>query len=110
VIINQTLVPSIGTRRAGDFSSKDGAQQACGNPQDSPRLQAGEKDEPTIYLLAFRDHSVVQALGYWMEAGTLHYVTAEYTVNQASIVLIDRNLSQRLNDERGIAFKLPGVN
>jgi hypothetical protein len=44
-----------------------------------------------------------------MEAGTLHYVTAEYSVNQASIVLIDRNLSQRLNDERGIAFKLPAL-
>jgi hypothetical protein len=108
VIINQPLGPSLGTPHTGDVSARDGAQ-ACANPQDSARLQASEKDQPTIYLIAFMDHSVVQALGYWMEAGTLHYVTAEYSVNQASIVLIDRNLSQRLNDERGIAFKLPAL-
>jgi len=54
-----------------------------------------------------KDHSIMQALGYWLETGTLHYVSAEYTLNQVSIGLVDRELSQRLNDERGIPFKLP---
>jgi hypothetical protein len=42
-----------------------------------------------------------------MEAGTLHYVSIEYGLNQASISLIDRDLSERLNDERGTPFRLP---
>jgi hypothetical protein len=36
----------------------------------------------------------------------LHYVSVEYGLNQASLVRIDRNLSQRLNSERGIEFSL----
>jgi len=69
--------------------------------------RTAKDEEPTIYLIAFKDHSIVQALGYWMEGGNLHYVSAEHTLNQASMDLIDRNLSQRLNDERSVEFKLP---
>jgi len=77
---------------------------------DQPRSQrqAANDEQPTLYLLAFKDHSIVQALGYWMEGNTLHYVSVEHSLNQASIDLIDRSLSQRLNDERGVEFKLPG--
>jgi hypothetical protein len=64
-------------------------------------------DQPTLYLIAFKDHSIVQSLGYWMEGSTLHYVSAEHSLNQVSSDLIDRDLSQRLNDERGVEFKLP---
>lgn len=64
-------------------------------------------DQPTIYLLAFKDHNIVPALGYWMEGNTLHYVSVEHSMNQVSLDLIDRDLSQRLNDERGVEFKLP---
>ena len=108
VVINQTLGPPAGAPNTGDFSAGNGAQ-ACANQPGNSRLQASDIDRPTIYLIAFIDHSIVQALGYWMEAGTLHYVTADYSVNQASVVLIDGNLSQRLNEERGIAFKLPAL-
>ena len=69
--------------------------------------QRTRHDQATIYLIAFKNHSIVQALGYWMESGTLHYVSAQYTVNQASSALIDWDLSQRLNDERGIPFTPP---
>lgn len=77
--------------------------------QQHPRAQrqAANDDQPTIYLIAFKDHSIVQALGYWMENATLHYVSVEHSLNQASLDLIDRSLSQRLNDERGVEFKLP---
>ena len=39
--------------------------------------RAAASDQPTIYLIALRDHTIVQALGYWMEGSTLHYVSAE---------------------------------
>jgi len=68
---------------------------------------APNDDEPTLYLIAFKDHTIVQALGYWMEGGALHYVSVEHTLNQVSLDLLDRDLSQRLNDERGVQFKLP---
>jgi hypothetical protein len=96
VIINQT------------FSQPPQVAESCSNaPVNGPRSQVGNDERPTIYLIAFKDHRIVQALGYWTDAATLHYISAEYGLNQASLVLIDRDLSQRLNDERGVAFKVP---
>ena len=84
----------------------DAQDQAAQAPPRAPRQPAND-DQPTVYLIAFRDHSIVQALGYWMEGNTLHYVSMEHSLNQASLDLIDRALSQRLNDERGVEFRLP---
>jgi hypothetical protein len=96
VIINQS------------FSPPPQVAELCSNaPVNAPRSQVGNDERPTIYLIAFKDHRIVQALGYWTDAATLHYISAEYGLNQASLVLIDRDLSQRLNDERGVAFKVP---
>ena len=107
VIINQGFAPPQRLEQPGAFPPKD--ETTCVTQRNAVRPQSAEEDRPTIYLIAFKNHSIVQALGYWVEAGTLHYVSAEYGLNQASIVLIDRNLSQRLNDERGIAFELPAA-
>ena len=71
-----------------------------------PARQSND-EQPTLYLIALKDHGIVQALGYWVEAGNLHYVSAEHSLNQVSLDLVDRDLSQRLNDERGVEFKLP---
>jgi len=95
VIINQS------------FPAPPQVPERCSNAQvNTPRSQVANDDRPTIYLIAFKDHRIVQALGYWTDAETLHYISAEYGLNQASLVLIDRDLSQRLNDERGVAFKV----
>jgi hypothetical protein len=118
VVINQNFVPPQANPQVRDYT---------GDPQQQPQQdQSGLKlyqappshpyadaqrssssGQPTIYLIAFRDHTIVQALGYWMEGSTLHYVSAEQTLNQVSIDLVDRDLSQRLNDERGLDFRLP---
>jgi hypothetical protein len=84
------------------------AQPAVRQPATSQQpARAAADDRPTIYLLAFKDHNIVPALGFWMEGSTLHYVSVEHSMNQVSLDLIDRDLSQRLNDERGVEFKLP---
>jgi hypothetical protein len=80
------------------------AAQAVAPP---PQRQASDGDQATLYLIAFKDHNIIQALGYWMEGATLHYVTVDHALNQVSLDLIDRDLSQRLNSERSIEFKLP---
>jgi len=96
VLINQSLGPA-----------PEYLQPGTSSPKKMIEPKVADEGRPTIYLLAFKDHSIVQALGYWMEVGTLHYVSVEYGLNQVSLNLIDRGLSQRLNDERGIAFNLP---
>lgn len=125
VVINQNFVPPQGNPQVREYSGDQSQVQAQPDqssgmklyqaPPSHPYADAaaqravGSGDQPTIYLVALRDHTIVQALGYWMEGSTLHYVSAEHTLNQISIDLVDRDLSQRLNDERGLEFKLPPV-
>ncbi len=63
--------------------------------------------DPPQYLLAFKDHSIYSAVAYWVDGDTLHYFTAGNVHNQASMSLIDRPLTERLNRELGINFTLP---
>lgn len=121
VVINQGYVPQQANPQLRDYNPSDTApEQQSGmrlyqnqshpyadTAAQPPAQQRAASDQPTIYLIAFKDHSIVQALGYWMEGGALHYVSAEHSLNQASLDLIDRDLTQRLNDERGVEFKLP---
>lgn len=125
VIINQNFVPPTANPVVREYGP--GGTAIAGTPQSSapqdqsslklyqaptpsqgaPQPQSANPDQATIYLLAFKDHTVVQALGYWMEGSTLHYVTMDHDLNQVSLDLIDRDLSQRLNGERGVEFRLP---
>jgi hypothetical protein len=68
--------------------------------------RTGNNGKATIYLIAYKDHRVVEALGYWIEGTMLHYVSVEYAFNHVSISLIDSDVSRRLNHERGIEFTL----
>jgi hypothetical protein len=122
VVINQNFVPPQANPQVRDYIG-DQSQQSPDQsglklyqaPPSHPYADAAAaqraalSDQPTIYLIALRDHTIVQALGYWMEGSTLHYVSAEHTLNQLSIDLVDRDLSQRLNDERGLDFRLPAA-
>ena|SRR5579862_1482689 len=119
VVINQNFVPPQGNPQVREYTGDQPPQDQSGlrlyqAPPSHPYADAAaapqravNSDQPTIYLIAFRDHTIVQALGYWMQGSTLHYVSAEQTLNQVSIDLVDRDLSQRLNDERGLDFRLP---
>ena len=123
VVINQNFVPPQASPVVRDYGTGDtsgdqssmriyqvpSARQAAEAAQAAASGQRplSDSDQPTIYLIAFKDHSIVQALGYWMEGTTLHYVTADHALNQISLDLIDRDLSQRLNSERSVEFRLP---
>jgi hypothetical protein len=121
VVINQTFVPQQANPLVREYSGDVPPEPSSGmrlyqnpsHPYDesaqngAPSRRPVNDDEPTLYLIAFKDHSIIQALGYWMESGALHYVSVEHSLNQVSMDLIDRDLSQRLNDERGVPFRLP---
>jgi hypothetical protein len=63
--------------------------------------------ESSRYLIAFKDRSIYSAVAYWVDGDTLHYFTSGNTHNQASVSLVDRDLTERLNKESGLEVKLP---
>ena len=116
VVINQNFIPPTASPMVRDYVPDQPAPPSSGmRMYEAPTPGAGapqpqrpvNDDQPTIYLIVFKDHSIIQALGYWMENGALHYVSLEHTINQVSLDLVDRDGSMRLNGERGIEFKLP---
>ena len=72
------------------------------------RVTAENRDNETIFLIAMKDHTIYAASAYWVEDGTLNYVTIQGSQNSASMDLVDRELSRRLNRDRQVAFGLPG--
>jgi len=118
VIINQNFVPERANPMVRDVpetpesSDQNGASfQAPGPPPGEPESTDAaappSSDDPIIYLIAFRDRSIVAALAYWMEGNTLKYVNMDHTINQASLELVDRDLSRILNQQRSVEFRLP---
>lgn len=85
------------------------APQGAAQPEETPRA-SGEPLGPVdnYYLIAYKDHSVYAALSYWLEGNTFHYVTTHNIHNQASLDLIDLNLTKTLNQARDVPFTLPG--
>jgi hypothetical protein len=115
VVINQNYVPQQGNPQVreytGDPSQDQSGMKLYQAPPSHPyadvssQRASSSNGQPTIYLIAFRDHTIVQALGYWMEGGTLHYVSAEQTLNQVSIDLVDRAASLRKRSEPGTMIR-----
>jgi len=64
-------------------------------------------EPPTGYLIAFKDHTIYSAVAYWVDGETLHYFTAGNNHNQVSVSLVDRELTERLNKEKGTEVRLP---
>jgi len=79
-------------------------------PAQPPAAEpAAPADEQPHYLIAFKDHTIYSAIAYWVDGDTLHYFTAGNTHNQASVSLVDRELTNRLNKESGVEVKLPAA-
>lgn len=119
VIINQYYGQDGGVRsevRNSQDGNTDGIRSyqapIPSNPEPSvasaPREPASPVSEqkPTIYLIAYKDGAIRGSLAYWIEADTLHYITAQGLHNSASIDLIDKAFSEQLNKERNIEFSL----
>ena len=78
-------------------------------PNDPPQTVGDPIGAPeNYYLIAYRNHAVYSALAYWVEDRTLHYVTTQNTHNQASLDLIDLDLTKSLNRKRDVPFSIPG--
>jgi hypothetical protein len=81
---------------------------APGEPIDrAPTAQDDNSAEGTHYLIAFKDHTIYAATAYWVDGDTIHYFTAGNVHNQASLALVDRDFTARLNKEAGVEVVLP---
>jgi len=60
--------------------------------------------KPTLYLIALRDSTVKQAIGFWLEGDVLAYVTPQASIQRVSMDRVDRELSVQLNSERNLEF------
>ena len=78
--------------------------------QTLPAEPAAQADgDGARYLIAFKDHSIYSAVAYWFDGDTLHYFTRGDAHNQASVSLLDREMTERLNREQGVEFKMPAA-
>jgi hypothetical protein len=99
VIVNQYFRP--------DGLPEDLTQSAPAAAVQAPVVFAENQDQDIIFLIAMKDHTVYAASAYWVEDGTLNYITIQGSQNSASMDLVDRELSRRLNRDRQVAFGLP---
>jgi len=117
VIINQYYTPPeaqpVVREYSGNSLPKPGGMQSFhaavpDRPAPKPVVHnaSAAKTEPTLYLIAFKNSAIYPAIGFWLEDSTLHYITPKGDHNQASLDLIDMELTRRLNAERGLAFEL----
>ena len=79
-------------------------------PEQPVMREQGTADDSSSgehYLIAFKDRTIYAATAYWVDGDTLHYFTAGNVHNQASLALVDREFTQRLNKEAGLDVKIP---
>jgi hypothetical protein len=105
VVINQNFVPETARPIVREYSSDPNGRIQVYPPTSSAPVESAAVEIPT-YLIAFKDHTIYAAVAYWVEGNTLHYVTNQNTHNQVSFDLVDRELSERLNRERNVDFRL----
>jgi len=102
VILNQSFQPETPNPVLRDYSNTPLPPTAA-NPGGRP------DDQPTIYLIAMTDHTILPAVAYWVEGDTLAYITSEGDQNRVSLALVDREFSQKLNADRNVEFRLPAA-
>ena len=110
VIINQNFAPDVARPVVREYVPDASGGIRIYGPQSSAGEAAAPvavAEESPTFLIAFKDHTIYAALAYWVEGDTLHYVTNQNAHNQVSLDLVDRELSDRLNRERQVDFRLP---
>jgi hypothetical protein len=84
-------------------TNQDPKESAGAKP--APNRDAAS-DKPTIYLIALKDSTIRQAIGYWIEDETLQFVTPQGKISHITLDNLDKQLSEQLNSERNLDFDL----
>ncbi len=104
VVINQDFQPDHVSPVVREYPGPP--PQPPGNLNEFGQNAAADR-EP-LYLLATNDGVIRAVLAYWAaDKDTVQYVTMDRERKSLPISSIDRQLSARLNRERGVSFGLP---
>ena len=115
VVINPNYQPDTVNPVLRDYSNMP-SPQPPGVVQLAPQQPANVQalggtalrdDQPTIFLIAMKDHTIFPVIAYWVDKDSLKYVTVETVVKSVPLDQVDRDMSQQLNDQRHVEFKLP---
>jgi hypothetical protein len=118
VIINHNYTPETAKPVLRDYSDSDlpetggirvyegSKRQQSSAPAQPETVRRVAPDKPTIYLIALKDGTIRQAIGYWIEGSTLNFVSPQSSISNVSLDSVDRELSEQLNSERNLEFDL----
>ncbi len=123
VIINQYYSPEVVRPQIKEYedlpaaraprTEAHGAEVRVHPPAAAPKATspetASDSSKPTITLLAFKDSSVVAAIAYWEQAEQLHFVTSSFSKRIVPATTLDKALSEQLNRERKVEFKIEAM-
>jgi len=84
-------------------TSSASATAASGSAYGAPSAQSAAKP---VTLLAFKDHTVLIVIDYWLEGDWLYYETSPGMRLSAPLDRLDLPLTQQLNRERNVPFVL----
>jgi hypothetical protein len=95
------------------FPNPSGPESVQGQPEGATPEGAARPGDPlgqplNYYLIVYKDRSIHAALAYWVEGGTLHYVTTDNAHNQVSLDLVDIAASTKLNSDHNVPFSIAG--
>jgi hypothetical protein len=119
VVINEYYRPPAAQTRVRDYSNGGyGAEPTAQSRvrdysnggygiEPAPQPASAPAKKPDFWLIAFPNGSVVLAVAYWTNHDILHYVTRTKEQKQIPISAIDRDLTDQLNHERGLEFRIP---
>jgi len=108
VVINQTFGASPNTDSQAARSSDSSSVQIYQAP--SAPVYGTSSQTATIYLVAFTDGTIKPAIAYWIDGDSLAYVTPQGNLNRASLALIDKEYTDRLNKDNGSPVRLSTKN
>jgi hypothetical protein len=93
-----------------DFGPQPGEERPTIQSYTAPSAPRPEpsEDQP-LFFIGLTDNSVYTAVAYWVEGGTLNYITPQGRHNQVSLSLIDRETTARLNRGSKFQLHLPGA-
>jgi len=103
VVINEYYTPrSAAQPRVRDYSNGGYGVE----PAPRPAATTPAK-KPDYWLLAFPNGTIVLAVTYWTDQDFLHYVTRNKEPKQVPLSALDHDLTEQLNRERGLEFRIP---
>ena len=74
--------------------------------QYGQEVQPSGTNSSPIYLFAMKDGVIRAAASYWVQNGTVHYVTLQHEEKTMPLTSLDRTLTNQLNRERHVNLSL----